>query len=544
MTTTIAHSENINFKNYAYVRERLLNKKEICLLDVREEAPHAEGHPLFAANFPYSLIELNAYTQLPRFNIPIVTIDSGEGLAEASAKRFSDLGYTNVSVFEGGINAWVAAGGELFIDVNVPSKSFGELLESICDTPSMTAEDVKKMIDENADMIVVDTRRYDEYNTMCIPSGVSVPGAELVLRVPDLASNPETTVIVNCAGRTRSIIGTQSLVNSGLPNPVFALRNGTIGWTLAKQPLVKGQTRTFGETSEITRQVANERARNVADRAGVKRASKTDVEHWVVQNGSDKNDRTTYLFDVRSLEEYENSHLTNFNHIHGGQLVQELEMNVPVRGARIVLADDDGTRADMTASWLAQMAWDVYVLDDLQAADFDGKGAWQTKLPEKPQAKKITVETLSNWLHDNEDIIVLDFSKHINYLKAHIPSANYVIRSQLEQAIVELPKTSKLVLTSDDGELASYAVSNLQTLNDVEIFVLTGGNQAWVSAGYTVEKGETKLLSKPTDSYKRPYIGTAITDEVMQAYLDWEYGLIDQLHKDGTHHFKPLKLTA
>jgi hypothetical protein len=34
---------------------------------------------------------------------------------------------------------------------------------------------------------------------------------------------------VNCAGRTRSIIGTQSLINAGVPNPVTALRNG-IPW--------------------------------------------------------------------------------------------------------------------------------------------------------------------------------------------------------------------------------------------------------------------------------------------------------------------------
>ena len=28
-----------------------------------------------------------------------------------------------------------------------------------------------------------------------------------------------------------------------------------------------------------------------------------------------------------------------------------------------MLADDDGARADMTASWLAQMGWDVHVLE-------------------------------------------------------------------------------------------------------------------------------------------------------------------------------------
>ena len=78
---------------------------------------------------------------------------------------------------------------------------------------------------------------------MSIPTGISVPGAELVLRARELAPRPETTLIVNCAGRTRSIIGTQSLVNAGIPNPVYALRNGTIGWTLAGQELEHGRSR-------------------------------------------------------------------------------------------------------------------------------------------------------------------------------------------------------------------------------------------------------------------------------------------------------------
>jgi rhodanese-related sulfurtransferase len=90
-------------------------------------------------------------------------------------------------------------------------------------------------------MVVLDARRFDEFNTMCIPGGTSVPGAELVLRVRELAPDPRTQVIVNCAGRTRSIIGTQSLVNAGIPNPVAALRNGTIGWTLAGLGLLMAQ---------------------------------------------------------------------------------------------------------------------------------------------------------------------------------------------------------------------------------------------------------------------------------------------------------------
>ncbi|MEZ5451770.1 MAG: rhodanese-like domain-containing protein [Thiothrix sp.] len=413
-------------RDYNYVRSCLLNREEIAFLDVREEAPHAEGHPLFAANFPLARLELDAWAKLPRRDVPIVTFDNGEGLAEQAAERLLAMGYTDVAVFADGLEGWKAAGGEVFIDVNVPSKAFGELMEAACHTPSFSAQEVKAMLDAGKDMVVVDVRRFDEYQTMSIPTGISVPGAEVVLRVPDLVPNPDTQIIVNCAGRTRSLIGTQSLLNAGLPNPIAALRNGTIGWLLAQQQLDHGQSRRFGETSEQAAAAARQRARSVADSAGVKRASQQDLEAWASQNG-----RTTYCFDVRDFAEYERGHPPGFLPVPGGQLVQETEMYAPVRGARIVLADDDGTRANMSASWLAQMAWEVYALDGLTADDF-------------------------------------------------------------------------------------------------------------TEAGYPAAYAKARATVTPIRRYQRPYEGTDAPPEAMQAYLDWEFGLIEQLRRDGTHHFRPL----
>jgi rhodanese-related sulfurtransferase len=418
-------------RDYQYVRSKLLQREELALLDVREEARHAEGHPLFAANLPLSCIDLDAYTKLPRRDVAIVTFDNGEGLAERAAERLTALGYSDVAVFAGGLSAWQDAGGEVFIDVNVPSKAFGELMESVCHTPSFSAQEVKAMIDAEQDMVVVDVRRFDEYQTMCIPTGISVPGAEAVLRVPDLAPRAETQIVVNCAGRTRSLIGAQSLINAGLANPVAALRNGTIGWKLAGQPLDHGQSRSFAASSDEASRIAAQRARAVADRAGVKRAGKQDLAAWASQQV-----RTTYCFDVRSVAEYERGHLQGFYPIPGGQLVQETEMYAPVRGARIVLADNDGARANMSASWLAQMAWDVYVVDGLSGKDFSARGPWQPQLP----------------------------------------------------------------AVSDAARLACI----------------------------------------PNNRYRRPYEGTDATAAAMQAYLEWEFGLIEQLRRDGTHHFQPL----
>ena len=103
-------SQPLEYTDFITIRSALLNRQELALLDVREEAPHAEAHPLFAANFPLSRLELNAYAALPRRDVAIVTLDDGEGDAERAARKLSALGYSNVAVFAGGISAWAAAG--------------------------------------------------------------------------------------------------------------------------------------------------------------------------------------------------------------------------------------------------------------------------------------------------------------------------------------------------------------------------------------------------------------------------------------------------
>lgn len=524
-------------RDYAFVRSKLLQREEIAFLDVREEAPHAEGHPLFAANFPLARIELDAFRKLPRRSVPIVTFDGGEGLAEAAAAKLLELGYGDVGVFSGGLAAWKAAGGELFIDVNVPSKAFGELMEEACHTPSLSAQEVKALIDAGEDIVIVDSRRYDEFQTMSIPTATSVPGAELVLRVPDLAPKPQTKVIVNCAGRTRSLVGAQSLINAGLPNPVAALRNGTIGWLLAGQKLDHGQKRKHQETGESARQAAARRARAVAKSAGVAHCRLDDLEAWAGQE-----ERSSYFFDVRSQAEYEAGHIPGFYPIEGGQLVQETEMVAPVRGARIVLCDDDGARANMTASWLAQMAWEVAVLESPPREAFSERGPWRPHLPDAPPRAEITAQALAAALAAGEEVLVVDFAKHAAFKKGHVPGAWYALRSQIAEAARTLPRAARCVATCPDGRLAAFAAAELESALAGEVLLLAGGTQAWEAAGLPLEAGEERLASPPIDRYRRPYEGTAAPREAMQAYLDWEFGLIEQLGRDGTHHFAPRRL--
>ncbi|MGD0559260.1 MAG: rhodanese-like domain-containing protein [Streptosporangiaceae bacterium] len=489
----------------ADVRAALLTGTEIALVDVRPEGPFAAGHPLFAASLPLGRLEAEVFDRLPRRSVPVVVYG---GDAVAAVRRLRELGYTDVTILDGGLAGWVAAGGELFRDVNAPSKAFGELVAERADTPFISPAELAGVIADDG-CVVLDARRFDEFSVMSIPTATSVPGAELLLRAPALASDPATTVVVNCAGRTRSIIGTQSLINAGLPNRVLALRNGTIGWTLAGLELDHGQRRSGPAVTAEAAERALAAGWAVAAKAGVRRVT-----------GAAPEGRTVYRFDVRTPEEYAAGHLPGFRSAPGGQLVQETDRYAPVRGALVVLAEDGGGRAAMTASWLAQMNWEVAVVPS-----GDGEtGGW---VPARPPAP--TVRTASPAEVARSTVIDVDSSPR--YLAGHLPGAAWALRG-------DLPRFARegVVLTSSDGYLAAWAASDLGD----DVAILAGGTDGWARSGRGLESGGGELLSEPVDVYRRPYEGTDVDPAVMQAYLDWEYGLVGQLERDGTHGFRVL----
>jgi len=516
----------------ADVRLDLLARREIALIDLREEDHYAKDHPLFAANLPLSRLELEVLDRIPRKDTPVVIYDAGEGLVPSAYDRLATLGYTNVAALADGLLGWRLANYELFQDVNSASKAFGELVEARRHTPSVPAPEARALIEGDPNLVVLDARRFEEFHTMSIPRGVSVPGAELVLRARALAPDPSTTIIVNCAGRTRSIIGAQSLINAGVPNKVVALRNGTIGWTLAGQVLQHGQTERYVDVLPEREAEARAAARAVSYRAGVRHIDPRGLEALARDV-----DRTLYRFDVRTPEEYAAGHIKGFRSAPGGQLVQETDVFAPVRGARVVLADDRGVRADMSASWLAQMGWEVYVLDGGFERGLD-LGPWKPALPPLPAASFIGPEELSRrqaW----GGVAILDLAPSPAHRKGHIPDAWFAIRSRLAGAIdVVRPRGFEvLVLTSPDGTAAQFAAAEVAAITHAPPLVLEGGTHAWAAAGLPLETGLTLRASTPDDIYRRPYEGTDNAASAMQAYLDWEFGLVDQLERDGTHGF-------
>ena len=512
----------------AAVKAMLGDGGELALIDLREELTFSQNHLLWARNVPLSRLELRFARLVPRKATRIVLIDDNDGLVARAADILARAGYSDLAYLDGGVAAWEKAGFVTFSGVHVPSKAFGEFVEHDSGTPSVSAPELDALMRDGTKMVVLDSRPFDEYSRISIPSGINVPGAELVLRVHDIAPSPDMTIVVNCAGRTRSIIGAQSLINAGVPNKVVALRNGTMGWHLAGLACATGKADRAPGVSQGGLAWAKAAADQVARRWKVERIDRATLERF----RADQN-RTTYVFDVRDPDEYKAGHLPGANSAPGGQLVQATDIYAGVLGARIVCCDDKEARALMTASWLRQMGWqDVFVLPEAGSE----KGEPAPLLLGTPSDK--TVAPSAPLATDNVSVIDLSTSPH--YRRGHIPGAWFAIRARLDRALKKIAPKGDVILTSEDGVLASLAVTEAQALTDRSVHWLKGGNAAWASAGFPLSTAE-KLADEPLDVWLKPYERPNDNEAAMNAYLSWEVDLLERIKKDGTTHFLPAR---
>jgi rhodanese-related sulfurtransferase len=513
------------------LRAMLNDGGEIALLDAREAGQFGESHLLFATPLPYSRLELDIGALVPRKSARVVICDEdGRSVAPRAAARLQSLGYSDVAVLDGGNRAWREAGHALFKGVNVPSKLFGELVEHVYSTPRVTARDLVRMKEAGEDFILLDGRPVNEHHRMTIPGSTCVPNAELPYRVPSLVRDPRTRIIVNCAGRTRSILGAQTLINFGVPNPVYALENGTQGWYLADLPLEHGSTRRYPDRVDAALIPAQQaQARKLLERFRIRAVGAAEVTAWLKET-----DRTTYLLDVRTPEEYRSGSIPGAAHAPGGQLVQATDQWVGVRNARIVLIDGgEHIRAPAVASWLAQLGCEPYVLEGGVHAPLEGIPA---PAPRLPALAPVDVAELGN-LMDRNAACVFDLRASMDFRKSHIPGSRWSIRPRL--AADARGERRPIVLVADETDLARLAAVDLLEAGLTDVRLLEGGFGSWIRAGNATRA----TPATPPDADCIDYLffvhdRHAGNREAMRQYLAWETGLIAQLEEQDRALFR------
>jgi len=509
----------------------LSDEGEIALVDVREHGQHGEGHPFFAVPLPYSRLELGLAALVPNPATRMVLCDGADGVAERAARRAAALGYSNVSVLAGGVGAWRDAGYTLYAGVNVPSKAFGELVEHGRHTPRITAAALKAMQDAGEALAIVDGRTFAEFQKMSIPGGISCPNGELALRAGALVPDPGTRIVVNCAGRTRSIIGAQTLIDLGVPNPVCALENGIQGWFLAGLQLDHGASRRYGALPGAAELGAlRQRVRALAAARGVAFVSANEVRGWLADPS-----RTTYLFDVRTPEEHAAGAVPGLAHAPGGQLVQATDQWIGTRGARVVLVDEEEVRAPMTAQWLRQLGHEAWVLEGGIAAASRLADLRDAAPPLLPSPAPIAPGELAKRLREGR-VRLIDLRPGMSYRKAHIDGAVWSIRPRVAAAAAD--RVVPVALIADEPGVAALAAMDLADAGVGDVRLLTGGHEAARDAGLVVVStpdtpGDMDCIDFLFFTHGR-HEGNA---EAARQYLAWETALVGQLDEQERGSF-------
>jgi rhodanese-related sulfurtransferase/predicted metal-dependent enzyme (double-stranded beta helix superfamily) len=520
----------------ADLRKLLDAGQELAVLDVREEGVYArDGHLLLASNVPLSQLELRVPTLVPRKSTALVVYDANDGLAHLAAARLMKSGYSNVMLLEGGAQAWHQAGFKLYEGVHVPSKAFGEYIHHQENTPEITPEELKQWQGECRSLILLDSRPFDEFQRNSIPGAIDCPGVELPYRIHDLVQSPDTTIVVNCGGRTRAIMGAQTLINAGVANKVLALRDGTQGWHLAGLELSHGASLRATMPTAKGLAEAQKAASRVAKRFGVRtiglnelKAQKSDPE------------KTVYLFDVRSPEEYKEGHLPGSIWAVGGQLVQTTDAFAGVRNSTVVLVDDTGVRATFVASWLIQMGWSkVFVLrDGLVSAELERGTPQALPLGGRVPSPDTVTPTELKALLDGGLVHVADLQSSLRYREGHVPGAWHVVRSRFADNLPKIQPARPLVLTSPDGLLARLAAADAASVVGAPVKVLEGGTAAWVASGLALEEG-TERFTGPTDDVRYRSLEQSENVEThIRDYLQWEVDLLKAIEADPDFGFR------
>jgi len=499
------------------LQQWLFDGQEIALFDVREHGQYGEAHLFHGVNLPYSRLELEVRRLAPNPQVRLVIYDQDGGeVAARVLARLQGLGYGHVHVLQGGADGWQAAGLQLFAGVHVPSKAFGELVEEASHTPHVTARQLAQWQASGEPLVVLDGRPFDEYRKMTIPGSICCPNGELGYRVHDLVPDDRTPIVVNCAGRTRSIIGAQTLINLGLKNPIYALENGTQGWYLEDFQLEHGSMRRY--TEQVSTDLAQQRqaARQLAERAGVVNVSADQVRQW-----ADDALRSLFLCDVRTAEEFALGSLPGAQHTPGGQLIQSTDLYIGVRQARIVLVDSDGVRAPIVASWLRQLGHQAHVLIEGIASGL--------VLPVVQPVVYEALALISPWEVDVNDVNLIDLRPSMAFRKGHIPGARWSIRSRLKA------DNRPLVLVADDPALAAFAAQGLDAK------LLDGGFAAWIAAGLPVtEDGQNPPDAECIDFLFFTHDRHSGNKDAARQYLAWEIGLLAQMSEAEIASLKPL----
>ena len=514
------------------VADCLRDMAEHVLIDVREEGVFATAHLFYATCISLSRLELRLPFTVPRRDTCIVLLADDFQTVRRAFEVMRQAGYSNLHALRGGNSAWREAGYRLFSGIYVPSKAFGEFVEHEAMTPRIQVANAREHLRDDATHCFVDCRPESEFQDFSFEGAVNCPGAELLLRLPAIAQS--RTLVINCAGRTRSIIGAQSLINAGLSNPVYAFENGTMAWHLDGGALQPGAAALLPRPDAEAIEWASQRACALAQALQI-----PWIEPETLSRMQKEKNRTTYCFDVRLPGDHARGHWPGCLSAPGGQLVQSTDFYAPVRRARLVLWDTDHVQAPLTAHWLVQMGWEVYLLKTPR--DLPSEKEARPQWPVAPLNTRALSAADYLVSAQQQTVMLIDCDDSRHYRRRHLKEAHWLTRSRIPELRHSVEMGTCLVFTASDPQWAAWAASDAHQLGLDSAYLNAPGHEA---ASLIGTDNVLRWLGPTDDAWYSPYQLDSGVAQAMKAYIEWETDLLSQLHQEPGVNFQIYKRPA
>jgi rhodanese-related sulfurtransferase len=506
-------------------KARIHSQDEVALLDIREHGQYGEGHPFLSVHCPFSSLETEIIRLVPHVHTEIILMDDGDGVAERALQILRHMGYTRASAMQGGAPGWSAAGFTLFKGVNLPSKTLGELVEHRDHPNMMTPTQLHDWMQTGKSFALFDCRPPSEYAKMTLPTAHCVPNGELAHRIGGLVQDPDQPIVITCAGRTRGLIGWSGLAALKLPNPIYAIENGTQGWALAGHALQRDNPKpAMPALTPEAKAISQARAEKLMAEHHLKEIAPETLLEFAKDPA-----RCVFLVDVRSEEEFAREHLPQAQHAWSGQIVQATDLTAGVRRARIVLSDDTGMRAALAALWLKTLGYEAFILRKTRASDLPTN--WRSFTPSLPVATPVPhlSPTEAYGLMQTADIRLVDFRGSQAFRNRHATGSVWASRPRLASHPL-LHKGQAILLMHEDPVQAAFIAEECTQLGLVVKGLVKGGLKAWQLAG--LETSSSPDVPADADCIDFLFFVHDRHDgnlESARRYLEWETGLIAQL---------------
>ncbi|MBI3969377.1 MAG: sulfurtransferase [Chloroflexi bacterium] len=515
-----------------------------ALFDVRERGEYNRKQLPNATPLPRGLLELRAPVLMPVRDIPAVVLCDDGRRSALAAETLAAMGYRDVRVVTGGLDAWEAAGYPIQEGVGVPGKDYGEMISVVKAIPQITPEELVERQRADEKFVIMDSRTVDEYRRAHLPGAYSVPGGELPATVGDLVPDDQMTIVVNCAGRTRSILGADILMRLGLPNRIYAFKNGTMAWDMAGFELERGEGRGRPTPSAQGRERAERFAAQIAEREGLPATSVAELQRLP------RSGELYYVVDVRLPEEYERGHIPGAVSAPGGQLVLTSEDTIAVPDATIVLTCDARARATVGALLYKEMGFpNVSFLDGGTAAWVAAGLPLETgrPLPEiagldaaRAQTRTLQPAELKAKLDGGAGVAIVDVRGSGDYALGHVAGSSWIPRGRLELRVGEVvpDRSTPVVTVCDSGIRSTLAAGTLRAHGYEDVAVLDGGIDAWRAAGLPLEEGlrgadvTIDHAKGDIESFRRAGVLERNRQD-MEYYLSWEEALGHKYESSG-----------